>query len=70
MRRFYIELIFAGVILAMVAIFTVAYGQAKTDTAADRRQQIEECEGNGGIPVVVAGVLNSRGIACAQPLGY
>jgi hypothetical protein len=39
------------------------------NAAADRAQAIKDCEANGGIPVVIAGVLSSRGIGCAQPLG-
>jgi hypothetical protein len=68
--RIYLEMVFALLVLAIAALFIVsASGQSQTDRAADRKQQIDECEAHGGIPVVVAGILNSRGIACAQPLG-
>lgn len=68
--RVFFQMIFALLVLAL-ATFCIASasGQSKGDTAAERKAQIEECEGHGGIPVVVAGILNSRGIACAQPLG-
>ena len=66
----YLQMVFALIVLFMAALFIVAAsGQSKTDAAAERKQAIEECEGHGGIPVVVAGILNSRGVACAQPLG-
>jgi hypothetical protein len=35
----------------------------------ERADQIAQCEAAGGVPVVIAGVVLSRGIGCAQPLG-
>lgn len=35
----------------------------------NRKADIAKCKAEGGIPVVVAGVLASEGIGCAQPLG-
>lgn len=35
----------------------------------DRKAEIEQCKAAGGIPVVIAGVVASEGIGCAQPLG-
>lgn len=62
--RVFFQMIFALLVLAL-ATFCIASasGESKGDTAAERKAQID------GIPVVVAGILNSRGIACAQPLG-
>jgi hypothetical protein len=37
--------------------------------AKDRAAFIAECKGNGGIPVVIAGVVGSDGIGCAANLG-
>lgn len=48
----------------------VASGEAEISAAPATKKRagdIAECQCFGGIPVVVAGVLNSRGIACAQP---
>ena len=68
--RIYLEMLFALIVLAMATLFIAsAYGQSQTDRAADRKVAIEECEAAGGIPVVIAGILNSRGIGCAQPIG-
>lgn len=68
--RIYVEMVFCLIVLALAALFIVsASGQTKVDVAAERKAAIDECEAHGGIPVVVAGILNSRGIACAQPLG-
>ena len=67
MKRLIIEV---AVALAIVGgALLVAAGAEPQRSQAERQQFIAECEGNGGIPVVVAGVLASRGIACAQPLG-
>jgi hypothetical protein len=68
--RMYVEMVFCLIVLALAALFIVsASGQSKDFSTAERKLAIELCEGAGGIPVVIAGVLNSRGIACAQPLG-
>ena len=69
--RTYIEMLFALLVLAMAALFIAsAHGQTLTSASAERKAQIEACEAHGGIPVVIAGILNSRGIGCAQPLGF
>ena len=69
--RTYFEMLFALIVLAIAALFIAsASGQTQVSVSAERKAAIEACEAHGGIPVVVAGILNSRGIACAQPLGY
>jgi hypothetical protein len=36
----------------------------------ERADQIAQCEAAGGLAVVLAGPVLSRGIGCAQPLGF
>ena len=69
--RTYLEMLFAVLVLAIAALFITSsvFGQSQVNVAAERKAAIEACEAEGGIPVVIAGILNSRGIGCAQPLG-
>jgi hypothetical protein len=71
--RDYFQMLLALIVLAIATLFIVssyANGQTLPSVAADRKLAIEQCEGAGGIPVVIAGILNSRGIGCAQPLEF
>jgi hypothetical protein len=68
MRRTF-EIVLACVAGA-VLIGALSAAAQKPDGAAERRQAIADCEANGGIPVPIAGILASRGIGCAQPMGF
>lgn len=57
---------------AGVAIVT-QFGTARPASRAwsdERRAEIAACREAGGLPVVLAGVLASDGIGCAQPIGF
>lgn len=56
--------------LALIGLCVALLGAVGAqNSSADRKQAIEDCERHGGIPVVIAGILSSRGIGCAAPLG-
>lgn len=55
--------------LAMVTQIGTAR-PASSAWSDDRKAEIAACRERGGLPVILAGVLASDGIGCAQPLGW